>query len=76
MKIPIANRIARAASSGRFGNIIGGGSDEITIAPGDCFALDSAKYKASKWDGKRVGPTGKETRTVEVFVSHLSRRSY
>ena len=35
LKIPITNRIARAASTGRFGNIAGDGTDDISVTMSD-----------------------------------------
>ena len=73
-KIPISNRIARAAPSGRFGNITGEGTDEITATLADCFALDSSKYRSHKWDGEKIEPVGKEPHTLSCFVSSTKQQ--
>ena len=41
LRIHITNRIAKAASAGRFGNVINEGEGEVSITMGDCVALDS-----------------------------------
>ena len=69
LKIPITNRIARAAPTGIFGNIVGDGTDEASVALSDCFALDMAKYKAFKWDGEQVESDNKEPHTMARFAT-------
>ena len=52
LKIPIANRVAEASSSGAFGNIASEGTDEVTITLADCVAMDSTRYRAHRRDGE------------------------
>ena len=69
LEIPLTNRIARAASTGRFGNIVGDGADEISLTLSDCFALDMVRYKAFKRDGEKVENPGKEPHTLACCKS-------
>lgn len=43
LEVPISNRIARAESSGRFGNITGEWADAVSVTLADCVALDAAR---------------------------------
>ena len=74
LKFPVSNRIAKAAASGRFGNIVGEGADEVSITLSDCFPLDGAKYRAHKWDGEKVEPAGQEPHTLSYFVSAVKQK--
>lgn len=69
LRIPVTNRIARAAASGGFWNFSGGGTDELSATLADCFALDAAKYHNHTWDGAKLEPMGKEPHTLACFAS-------
>ena len=53
LKIPIANRVAKASPSCRFGDVESERTDEITIALSDCTPLDSARCRARRWAVRR-----------------------
>ena len=74
LKIPLTNRIAKAASTGRFGNVKGDGTDEVSITLADCFALDSQKYRAYKWDGEKLESPNKEPHTMSCFISSAKQQ--
>ena len=69
LRVVIANRIARAASCGRFGHHPGEGGDDVSIATADCFPLGGAKYKGYVCDGEKLEEKGKEPHTLGYFAS-------
>ena len=73
-KCPLANRISKAASGGRFGNVTGGGTEDISITLGDCFALGSAKYKNTRCDGEKLETPGKDPHTMACFISSAKQQ--
>ena len=73
LKIPIANRIVKAASSGSFGNAASEGADEIAITIADCIAIDSTRYRAHRWDGEKIEPAGKEPHTTTCFANAVKK---
>ena len=73
-KVPISNRIAKAAASGRFGNAPGEGTDEVSITLSDCFALDHAKYRAQKWYGGKLESAGKEPHAFSRFAPSAKKQ--
>ena len=68
LRIPITNRIAKAASSGLFGNVASEGTDEITVTLGDCIAMDASRYRPHRWDGEKIEPANKEPQTMACFI--------
>ena len=68
LKIPISNRIARASTSGRFGNYPVGGAEEVPVTLSDCFALGAPKCQNHTCGGGKLEPTNKEPRTLSRFI--------
>ena len=64
LRIPITNRIAKAASSGLLGNVESEGANEITVALADCIASDSVRYRARRWGGEKIEQASKEPQTT------------
>ena len=69
LRVPISNRIARAASSGAFGCALSEGTDEISVCLSGCIALDSSRYKTHRWGGEKIEPIGKNPHSTGCFVS-------
>ena len=69
LRIPITNRIAKASPTGRFGNVTGNGTDEISVTLADCFALDHQKYRAYRWEWEKIESANKEPHTLACFIS-------
>ena len=74
LRIPITNRMAKAAASGLFGNVASGGTDEITVTLGDCIAMDASRYRAHRWDGEKIEPANKEPQTMACFVGAVKQQ--
>ena len=70
----LTNRIARGASTGRFGSFEGEGGEEVSITLADCFAVDVVKYRAGTWDGTRLEGEKSEPRTMSCFISSAKRQ--
>ena len=68
LRIPITNRMAKAASSGMFGNAEADGANEITVTLRDCIALDSVRYRAHRRGGEKIEPAGKEPHAMNCFI--------
>ena len=73
LRIPITNRIAKAAASGLFGNAEADVANEITITLRDCIPLDSVRYRAHRWGGEKIEPAGKEPQTMNCFISSVNQ---
>ena len=74
LKIPITNRISKAASAGRFGNVSGDGSDDLTVTLADSNAIDTQKYKSPKWGGEKLETPNKGPRTLACFKSSSNQQ--
>lgn len=73
LEIPISNRIALSAVSGRCGNYPVGGTCDLSIALTDCFALGASTCKNRKWGGEKLAPVNKEPQTSPSLVSSAKR---
>ena len=74
LRIPITNRIAKAATSGLFGNVASGGTDEISATLGDCIAMDASRYRSHRWGGEKIEPSNKEPQTMACFVGAVKQQ--
>ena len=70
----LTNRIARGASTGRFGVFEGEGAEEVSIILADCFAVDAVKYKAGTWDGTKLEEKKSEPHTMSRFSSSAKQQ--
>ena len=70
----LTNRIARGASTGRFGSFEGEGGEETSITLADCFAVDAVKYRAGTWDGTRLEEKKSEPHTMSCFISSAKQQ--
>ena len=73
-KVPIPNRIPRSSPSGLFGEIPGGGADEVAISLGGRFAPDASKYRVHKWGGAKLEPIAQEPHTISRIDSAAMRQ--
>ena len=74
LRIPISYRIAKAATTGSFGNVVSEGTSELTITLADCIAMDSIRYRAHRWDGEKTEAAGKEPQTMNCFANAAKQR--
>ena len=69
LRIPITNQIAKAASSGLFGNVASEGTDRISVTLGDCIALGSSSCRSNHWGGGKIEPPSKGPQTMTRFIN-------